>query len=99
MTGAPPALTLGIEEEYLLVDRQSRDVVSEPPADVLEQCQARTDDLVRPEFLASQIEVGTPVCREHQTGARRTGAAAPDRCRGSLGLWAGADRRVDPSLL
>lgn len=63
-TGAAPALTLGIEEEYLLVDRDSRDVVTEPPAEVLEQCRARTDDLVRPEFLTSQIEVGTPVCRD-----------------------------------
>jgi carboxylate-amine ligase len=60
----PPALTLGIEEEYLLVDRQSREVVREPPAEVLEQCRARTEDLVRPEFLVSQIEVGTPVCRD-----------------------------------
>ena len=60
----PPALTLGIEEEYLLVDRQSREVVTEPPAEVLEQCRARTEDLVRPEFLVSQIEVGTPVCRD-----------------------------------
>jgi carboxylate-amine ligase len=62
--GTAPALTLGIEEEYLLVDRDSRDVVTEPPAEVLEQCRARTDDLVRPEFLTSQIEVGTPVCRD-----------------------------------
>ena len=60
----PPALTLGIEEEYLLVDRLSRAVVSEPPVEVLEQCRERTNDLVRPEFLVSQIEVGTPVCRD-----------------------------------
>lgn len=63
-SSAPPALTLGIEEEYLLVDRLSRAVVSEPPAEVLEQCRERTNDLVRPEFLVSQIEVGTPVCRD-----------------------------------
>lgn len=59
-----PALTLGIEEEYLLVDRFSRAVVSEPPAEVLEQCRERSNDLVRHEFLVSQIEVGTPVCRD-----------------------------------
>ncbi len=63
-SSAPPALTLGIEEEYLLVDRLSRAVVSEPPVEVLEQCRERTNDLVRPEFLVSQIEVGTPVCRD-----------------------------------
>ena len=59
-----PSFTIGIEEEYLLVDRTTRELVSEPPADVLEQCRARTDDLVRPEFLTSQIEVGTSICEK-----------------------------------
>ena len=63
MSSTPPALTLGIEEEYLLVDRDSRDVTREPPAALFEQCQARSANLVRPEFLVSQIEVGTPICR------------------------------------
>lgn len=62
MSHAAPQFTLGVEEEYLLVDRQSRAVVSEPPGDVLEKCRALTADLIRPEFLASQIEIGTPVC-------------------------------------
>ena len=30
-----PAFTLGIEEEYLLVDRASRDLVTDPPAGLL----------------------------------------------------------------
>lgn len=63
MTSIPPALTLGIEEEYLLVDRESRDVIREPPAALFEECEARSENLVRPEFLVSQIEVGTPICR------------------------------------
>jgi len=63
MTNTPPALTLGIEEEYLLVDRESRDVIREPPAALFEECEARSENLVRPEFLVSQIEVGTPICR------------------------------------
>lgn len=62
-TAATPALTIGIEEEYLLVDRESRAVVVDLPAGLLEQCRDKIADLVRPEFLRSQIEVGTRVCR------------------------------------
>ncbi len=70
MTSIPPALTLGIEEEYLLVEKDSRDVIREPPAALFEQCQARSENLVRPEFLVSQIEVGTPIC--HSIGQARS---------------------------
>lgn len=58
--------TIGIEEEYLLVDPVSRDLVSEPPAGVLAECQSTiTEDIgnVTPEFLRAQLEVATPVCR------------------------------------
>ena len=57
-----PAFTLGIEEEYLLVDRASRDLASDPPAAMLDECQARLPERVKPEFLRAQIEVGTGVC-------------------------------------
>ena len=60
---ARPSFTLGIEEEYLLVDPASRDVVTDPPDGLLAACEERLAELVRPEFLLSQIEVGTPVCR------------------------------------
>lgn len=60
MTFGP--LTLGIEEEYLLVDRVTRDLASEPPDSMMEACQARLQGQVMPEFLQSQIEVGTRVC-------------------------------------
>ncbi len=64
MTAAAPAFTVGIEEEYLLVDRASRDLVSEPPASMMAECEARLSGQVSPEFLRSQIEVGTRVCRD-----------------------------------
>ena len=35
-----PEFTLGIEEEYFLVDRATRDVVDDPPAEMLAQCAA-----------------------------------------------------------
>ena len=55
-----PAFTIGIEEEYHLVDRATRDLKSEPPEDLLAECRARLAG-VYPEFLKSQIEVATPV--------------------------------------
>ncbi len=57
-----PSFSLGIEEEYLIVDLHSRDLVSEAPQGMLEECQERLGDQVSPEFLQCQIEIGTPVC-------------------------------------
>jgi carboxylate-amine ligase len=58
----PPSFTLGIEEEYLLVDRQTRDIVPEPPEEMLAACEALAPGQVHPEFLRCQIEIGTCVC-------------------------------------
>ena len=59
-----PTFTLGIEEEYLLVDKTTRDLVADPPALLMEQCQRALKAVghVSPEFMRSQIEVGTKVC-------------------------------------
>ncbi len=57
-----PAFSLGIEEEYLLVDLATRDLVADPPAELLQRCIAETDGRVSPEFLRSQLEVKTSVC-------------------------------------
>ncbi|WP_353857654.1 carboxylate-amine ligase [Azospirillum formosense] len=57
-----PAFTLGLEEEYLLVDRNSRDIARNPPDEMLAACQEQAPGQIHPEFLRCQIEVGTPVC-------------------------------------
>ena len=57
-----PAFTLGIEQEYLLVDPATRDLVEDPPQEVFAECERRLKGQVSPEFLRSQIEVGTGVC-------------------------------------
>ncbi len=54
---------MGIEEEYLLVDRASRDLLADPPPELFAACEKQLANRVTPEFLRSQIEVGTPVCR------------------------------------
>ena len=57
----PPSFTFGIEEEYHLVDRATGRLTEAPPG-LMEACAARLGDRVSPEFLKTQIEVGTGVC-------------------------------------
>ena len=86
MSYADLPFTIGIEEEYLLVDRATCEVASEPPASMLEECEARIKDLVKPEFLKSQIEIATPVCksveeaRDNLAWLRGTVAEIADKC-------------------
>ncbi len=63
MTSHEPSFTLGIEEEYLLVDRDSRDVVIDPPREIFDQCAREAEQgVVERELLRSQIETETRVC-------------------------------------
>ena len=57
-----PELTMGIEEEYLLVDKETLDLAVAPEA-LMEACQKDIADQVSHEFLQCQIEVGTGVCK------------------------------------
>jgi len=62
-----PAFTIGLEEEYLLMDRATRDLARDPPADLVAQTEAELakrgmPGQVSPEFLRAQIEVQTRVC-------------------------------------
>lgn len=58
-----PAFTLGIEEEYLLVDLETKDLVADPEPEFLAECARRTDQHVSPELMRSQIEIGTGICQ------------------------------------
>ncbi|WP_294925817.1 carboxylate-amine ligase [uncultured Paracoccus sp.] len=55
--------TIGIEEEYLLVDAETGDLRPAPDA-LMAACKAELADQVSPEFLRCQIEIGTPVCAD-----------------------------------
>ena len=61
MDDLTPDYTLGIEEEYLLVDPESCALADVPDA-LMQDCIEALGDKVSPEFLACQIEVGTGVC-------------------------------------
>ena len=56
-------LTLGVEEEYLVVDPETREAVADPPPELFKTCQKALGDHVTPEFLKCQIEIATPVCK------------------------------------
>jgi len=53
------AYTIGIEEEYFLVDAQTKTVAAERPEDFFAAAKAAIGAQVRGEFLQSQIEVAT----------------------------------------
>ena len=57
-----PAFSIGVEEEYLLVDRETRDLVSDPPSSLMEEFSRELGGHVSPELMRAQIEVGTTVC-------------------------------------
>ena len=61
MAQSEPPFSIGIEEEYLLVDIDSCDLTEAPPA-LMAACAAELEGQVSPEFLQCQIEIGTRVC-------------------------------------
>lgn len=61
MAKSDPPFTIGVEEEYLLVDRDSLDLAEAPKA-LMDACKAELEGQVSPEFLQCQIEIGTRVC-------------------------------------
>lgn len=62
MATTDPDFTIGIEEEYLLVDSQTLELAQAPSA-MMDDCRAEMGEQVSPEFLQCQIEVGTKVCQ------------------------------------
>jgi carboxylate-amine ligase len=54
--------TIGMEEEYFVVDRDSRDLVPDLPESLLDRLLDPPIGATSPEFIRSQIEIGTPVC-------------------------------------
>lgn len=56
-------ITLGIEEELMIVDPRSRDVVADPDEGIMERARELAGDhRVVSEFLRSQIETNSKVC-------------------------------------
>ena len=78
-----PAFTIGIEEEYLIVDIESRELVQDLPDGLMAACEEILEGQVSPEFLRSQIEIGTKVCsniHEAREDLKRLRRAVADVC-------------------
>ena len=61
--GDPLAITLGVEEEFFLIDPETRDLLPDPDRGIFEYCDKnRGPHQVAAEFLRSQIETTTRVC-------------------------------------
>ena len=59
----PLSITLGVEEEFFLVDPETRDLLPDPDTRIFEACDKnRGDHKVVAEFLRSQIETTSRVC-------------------------------------
>ena len=66
MALSEPSFTIGIEEEYLLVDRETLNLAADPPKALFTECENLLGSQVSPEFLRAQIEIGTRVCTTMQ---------------------------------
>ena len=61
--GQVPAIELGVEEEFFLIDPETRDLLADPDPGIFEACRNNSGPhKVVAEFLRSQIETTTRVC-------------------------------------
>ncbi|HWW77884.1 MAG TPA: glutamate-cysteine ligase family protein, partial [Pyrinomonadaceae bacterium] len=65
----PEKYTLGIEEEFQIVDPETRELRSRV-AEMLEEGRMVLGEQVKPEMIQAQIEVGTGICRNIQEARR-----------------------------
>lgn len=108
-----PEFTIGIEEEYLVVDRETRDLFQKPPQEMWDALGEVIGSQVTQEFLQAQIEVGTKVCakvseaREDLAGLRRDlskvvseyGAAIIASSTHPFANWAKQETTPDPRYM
>ncbi len=76
------AFSFGMEEEYFLVDAETKLVVNAVPTAFFEAAKVAADGRIGPEFLQPQVEVTTSPHRVHGGRAQRAAPFAPNgRCR------------------
>ena len=59
-----PTWSIGVEEEYLLVERETGALVTKQPDGLLEKVERLRHGLVARELFSSQIEIGTGICTD-----------------------------------
>ena len=58
-----PTLTLGIEEEYQIIDPETRELAPYSE-ELIERGQVILGEQIKPELMRSQVEVGSKICRD-----------------------------------
>ena len=72
-----PLYTLGVEEEMMIVDGESMDLVS-AIEEMIEAVPRETEGEVKPELMQSVLEISTNVCRSAgEAGGPARGPAPP----------------------
>jgi carboxylate-amine ligase len=101
--------TLGIEEEFQIVDPQTRELKSHVK-EILEEGRMLLGEQVKPEMIQAQIEVGTGICKNIQEAradisrlrsivshlARKQGLAIVAASTHPISLWTQQDIYDDP---
>ncbi|MGI9667851.1 MAG: carboxylate-amine ligase [Acidimicrobiia bacterium] len=59
-----PTFTIGVEEEYFVVDRETRNLVRDLPESLRAALARPPVGMTSPEFIRSQVEIGTPVSKD-----------------------------------
>ena len=83
--------TIGIEEEYQIIDPETRDLKSSIQ-EILEEGRLTLKDQIKPEFLQSQVEIGTHVCNDMSEARAEVTRLRREICRlaDKNGLWVAA---------
>ena len=61
--GQSDPYTLGVEEEYMLLDRETLDLVQHVEAVLAATAGHELEEQVNPELMQSVLEIATPICR------------------------------------
>jgi glutamate---cysteine ligase / carboxylate-amine ligase len=61
--GASEPFTLGVEEEYMLLDPETLDLVQHVDTVLTAAMNGEFDELIGPELMQSVLEISTPVCK------------------------------------
>ena len=92
--GSSEPFTLGVEEEYMLLDPQTYDLVQHVDTVLTAAMDGEFDERIGPELMQSVLEISTPVCKtagaiEHELRRLRAhvrqAAASSDLRVGSAG--------------
>lgn len=91
MQMSTPPLTIGIEEEYQIIDPATRELRSYVQR-FLEQGQTVLPDQIHPEFMQSQVELGTNICHDIQEARHELSRMRRSICElaEQEGLWVAA---------